>query len=483
MKKLLKIFLLAFFLLSNHSLISQPSITWEKIYNNIGTRWDGFSDICLADSGNYFLAGHTLIQGYGYKIWVIKINEYGDTIWTRALPENGSLAYAVTSSGDGGCVLTGGPGQAFCIKLDKDGNTIWRRFYGGSGVQCRKIIRTSDRGYIACGRINLQDGYVLKIDVQGMLQWQKTYPANYYKYLYGIIQSGQNYYYTGVVREYPQDTTKTLFTKLNQEGEIINERIIKVQNRPTTGYKILKRNNNFILSGSTPNETATATSMFFANVDTSGNILYAKIFSSPYSNSFADMKILKENRFVIASSILIGTALNGRAIITDSLGNIIYEKLFTLSDYMDWNAILPADNGDLIITGLADLGKPFEEEQGYAVRTDSTLFFKPSSVINSNSKIVNDFELYQNYPNPFNPSTTINYELPNAGSVKIIVYDISGKKVKTLINEFRQAGSYNVIFDGKNLASGVYFYKLVVSGANLLGSNNFEQTRRMVLIK
>ncbi len=86
------------------------------------------------------------------------------------------------------------------------------------------------------------------------------------------------------------------------------------------------------------------------------------------------------------------------------------------------------------------------------------------------------FKLAQNYPNPFNPSTKINFEIPNDGKVKLIVYDILGREVIKLINnEFKKSGRYVVDFDGTNLASGVYFYRIE--------TGSFVESKKMVLIK
>jgi hypothetical protein len=71
------------------------------------------------------------------------------------------------------------------------------------------------------------------------------------------------------------------------------------------------------------------------------------------------------------------------------------------------------------------------------------------------------FYLGQNYPNPFNPSTNIKYSIPADGNVSLKVYDLLGKEVATLVNEPQQAGTFDVIFDGANLASGVYYYQLI----------------------
>jgi hypothetical protein len=70
------------------------------------------------------------------------------------------------------------------------------------------------------------------------------------------------------------------------------------------------------------------------------------------------------------------------------------------------------------------------------------------------------FALYQNYPNPFNPSTTIRYDVPRESKVKLIVYDILGREVATIVDEVKKPGSYQSIWNATRFASGVYFYRL-----------------------
>lgn len=85
------------------------------------------------------------------------------------------------------------------------------------------------------------------------------------------------------------------------------------------------------------------------------------------------------------------------------------------------------------------------------------------------------FMLGQNYPNPFNPSTKIGFQIADYGLVTVKVYDVLGREVRTLLSENLSAGSYEVTFDGSDLASGVYFYRLQ--------SGEFVQTRRLVLLR
>jgi len=86
------------------------------------------------------------------------------------------------------------------------------------------------------------------------------------------------------------------------------------------------------------------------------------------------------------------------------------------------------------------------------------------------------YRLYQNYPNPFNPVTSIKYGLPKYGKTSLVVYDVLGKVVTTLVDsEFKDAGTYEVRWDATNFSSGIYFYRLI--------SGDFDGTMKMVLVK
>jgi hypothetical protein len=85
------------------------------------------------------------------------------------------------------------------------------------------------------------------------------------------------------------------------------------------------------------------------------------------------------------------------------------------------------------------------------------------------------FNISQNYPNPFNPKTNISFELPNESKVTIKIFDMLGREVSTLVNGFKEAGYHTVEFDGSNLSSGMYYYRIQTKG--------FEAVKRMLLIK
>ncbi|OGU81886.1 MAG: hypothetical protein A2254_14380 [Ignavibacteria bacterium RIFOXYA2_FULL_35_9] len=98
-----------------------------------------------------------------------------------------------------------------------------------------------------------------------------------------------------------------------------------------------------------------------------------------------------------------------------------------------------------------------------------------SKVVQVSTNLISTFELKQNYPNPFNPSTQISFSLVQNGFVRLVVYNLLGQEVKTLINRNMEAGSHSITFDASDLQSGVYLYKLNAAGSTL--------TKKMILLR
>ncbi len=157
-------------------------------------------------------------------------------------------------------------------------------------------------------------------------------------------------------------------------------------------------------------------------------------------------------------------------------GESVYQLVKTINHGQSWNlemniGILPAEtygysghvlhgNGNIIL-----------------VVSDSTVYHRTeiTGTGEVNTQIPNRFVLKQNYPNPFNPATVIKYFIPKQTMVKIKIYDINGKKINELINSSQTAGNHEVTFNGTNLSSGTYFYKIE--------AGEFTETKKMILIK
>jgi photosystem II stability/assembly factor-like uncharacterized protein len=156
--------------------------------------------------------------------------------------------------------------------------------------------------------------------------------------------------------------------------------------------------------------------------------------------------------------------------------------------FTDWNRmVFSSDTGrtwtvqelDSTKVGGRDIAIP-DKSCGW-IACDNGRVYRTShpDIFVSTSELLSPFpsmhHLSQNYPNPFNPSTSIKYELPKASDVRLSVYDMLGREVSVLVDERKDAGVYEVKFDGSNLASGVYFYRL--------HAGDFVQSKRLVLLK
>ena len=94
--------------------------------------------------------------------------------------------------------------------------------------------------------------------------------------------------------------------------------------------------------------------------------------------------------------------------------------------------------------------------------------------------VPNTFSIAQNYPNPFNPETTIPYALPQSVHVRLVIYNVLGQEIRTLVNELKPAGYYRVVWDnkddfGKSVSSGIYLYRIV--------AGDFVETKKLLLLK
>jgi len=206
---------------------------------------------------------------------------------------------------------------------------------------------------------------------------------------------------------------------------------------------------------------------------------FASIFMSPRLGTYTKWRESGSNTVLAALHSRVGSSLPMWLKIA-RVGNELFT--YASADGIEWGAPLKQVtiemNSDVLI-GLA----------GSSGSTTSLLSIEFSDIVVSDTVTsVNSsgdgfpltFNLYQNYPNPFNPSTVIKYSIPDVGTryaspVRLVVYDILGREVATLVNKEQKPGYYEVQFDGKNLSSGIYYYRLV--------TDSFVKTMKMIFLK
>ncbi|HUU27483.1 MAG TPA: cohesin domain-containing protein [archaeon] len=165
---------------------------------------------------------------------------------------------------------------------------------------------------------------------------------------------------------------------------------------------------------------------------------------------------------------------------------MLYEGKLVV-DVISLTSLAPADLGDKVLSIQfrdADYEKAkLHLEKVEVADRDGTVYVIEAAKVNAQNALPKAFKLSQNSPNPFNPSTTIAYEIPESSAgvrVNLTVFNIRGQKVITLVDELKEAGRYNVNWDGRNtsgakVSSGVYFYRIK--------AGDFTATRKMVIVK
>ena len=170
---------------------------------------------------------------------------------------------------------------------------------------------------------------------------------------------------------------------------------------------------------------------------------------------------------------------NSPEIYTFAMGSV--ERLPGGNTFIGWGA---TNNSNTAITEVDTLGNRVLEmtlpSGVWSYRAYKCIL--PNSISNvKTASAPGNFELKQNYPNPFNPITNIQYYLPSASKVSIVVYNILGQKIRELIDDVEQSGNHIVRFDGSGLSSGIYFYSFAAQ--RLDNKQEFSGVKKLTLLK
>jgi hypothetical protein len=231
-----------------------------------------------------------------------------------------------------------------------------------------------------------------------------------------------------------------------------------------------------------------------------GNNNFLDIFTSSDGGDFTFGKIVSvdgsiiNNSFILAdtkSNVKVGNLTTNEFISTYHLNDNYYLCVFDnlgelLKEDVQINESVGQKtmdgtfkvNGDEIYFAWSDTRIP---QTGYDIFVNALSLNTLVNINRIELSIPDEFSLSQNYPNPFNPKTKIKFTIPQIVgtshdlSVQLIIYDILGNEIATLVNEQKPPGFYEVEFDGSGLASGVYFYRLK--------ADHFSQSRKLLLLK
>lgn len=455
---------------------------WIAIYNSPYNKHDFLNAMVIDKFGNVYVTG----QSVGDEIWedytTIKYDPAGIVVWTSTF--NGTdnrrdEAFSIALDSIGNTYVTGfsygfTSGEDFAtIKYNNSGQIIWVKTYNNPthNDQARKVAVTkSGLIYVAgwsVGSSTGEDYAVVKYDSSGNQIWVQRYdgPSHTGDYCQNMtVDDLENVYLTGYTRSSSADYTTV---KYDSSGNIQWVRFYDAAGSSDVARDIvLDKNNNVYVTGSSIGQ-GTGYDYVTIKYDTDGNQKWISKYTPGNGLAFSIKLDETGNIYVTGRSNENATGNDYVTVKYDSLlGAQQWSKKYDFSGiYGDYGRDLAIDNyGNVYVTGQSD-------------RDILTIKYSQLTGVNPISfGTPSEYKLEQNYPNPFNPATVISYELKVTERAELIVYDILGNEIATLVDESKPAGSYEIVFDGSDFPSGIYFYSLRVDG-------NLIDTKRMVLLK
>jgi len=429
---------------------------WVTRYNGAVSAGDTAVALTIDASGNFFVTGRSIGAGGNRNYVTVKYNGTGKEQWVASYNGSGNGhddAQALAVDGLGNVYVTGysygsnGNYNYATIRYSAAGIKNWVATYSASTGKDDKAhaIAVDDAGNVyvtgsSDGFLGNHNYATLKYNSAGAKQWVARYqgPASQHDDAYAIAVDGfGNVYVTGRSQGRKKGYDYATI-KYNNTGD---QQWVARYNGPT-------------------NKDDEAKAL---TVDGAGNI-YVTGFSTDFAG-FQNYTTVQYNSAGVEQWVggYYGPAQShdgANAIAVDSEGNVYVTGYSTSAN---------GTTDCVTIKYLAsNISGVFSKT---AASKNNTLSQSDNSTV-----LPATFHVAQNLPNPFNPTTTIHFDMPQAGRVKLSVYNLRGELVQTLVDGEISAGAHSVRFDGRGLASGVYFYRMEAGGV-------YTMTRKMVLQK
>ncbi len=465
------------FLIITSSFAQAPDTLWTRTYGGYYQEY-GYS-VKQTTDGGFITVGSTKTYGNGgYDIWLLKLNENGDTLWTKTYGgQYDEVGYSIITNSDGDYIIAGRKNNYsltyddfWLLKINPGGDTIWTRSYGGNhNDYARSVQQTSDGGYIIAGTTRsfgqgipaYSNIYLVKTDANGDTIWTRVYGEDGLvdDAAYAVIQTSDNGFlvcgYTGISTQYDIYLIKT-----DAAGNIIWKKIYGGTGEDV-GTSVLENNGAYVVAGSTNSYGPHPSNFYLLKLDMNGDTIWTKVYDGG-----SDDHCHSAQKTFDGGYIMVGFTYQYDSdvflIRTDSMGNVIWSKVYPRMNYGDEaNEIQFTSDGGYIIVGYtyyfySNWARAYEQlylmriepETGIEEYETSEEFMPLSAV-----RII---------PNPFTKNVIFEYYLPKATLVNIGVYNIPGQKVDELMNRIEQEGLHRLFWDGydshhNELPAGVYF--------------------------
>lgn len=484
---------------------SEGDTAWVRTYNGSANSDDEGTAITTDIYGNVYVTGYASVTNKYYDVILLKYNSEGNLLWARtygittAYREDKALGIALDLYGN--IYITGygtgsdGERDIFLSKYDSFGYRKWTRLEDGTynfSAEGHGIVVDNSGNICIAGYVltenNYEDIIVNKYSSSGLLLWSTTYNNNNFNEqdkAWGIVvDENDNIYVSGQTTvDNNQQNTDALTLKFNSSGSLLWESTFNGSgNEEDKAWGIVVDTDGSVYIGGYTTNSDNNTDYLTVKYNAAGMQQWYSVYNGTGNGEdFAKaIGIVNNNgvKSIVVTGASWGTDYNhdyATVKYNSADGSQANVSRFSMTGNSDDVATdLAIFNNVVCITGYSEL--IFESASGSSSIVTQNLNWGSSSELSSLVNVPVNFKLSQNYPNPFNPSTSIDFSIPNASDVKLVVYDILGKQAEVLINQHLSSGSHRITFNASKLSSGIYFYELTTS-------DGFRAVKKMNLVK
>ena len=414
----------------SHSVLLRTNAAGNQRWiDSLGVSTSCANDVQPTVGGGFLLAGNTSTDAI-----LIKTDSAGGQQWSHSLSQSHASFLSLVKSTNGNYIAAGTESDsvrstALYAKVDSAGNTVWLRRYTGPSsprlsLTIAAICATSDGGFAAAGTLDTVDGLinedfsVIRVSSAGDTLWTRRIGGPNREFARSIQNTGDGFVMAG--HDFLGSAFYPHILKFDGNGNVLWNRVITTVGNGTCAAAYEIENGDLIIAGTLIDGVAGVPEFFLARVAPNDTVLWEQHYGGSGAEWAEDMKLTSDG----------GCIITGR---TNSF------------DSQQW---------DFYVVRVG----PFHTATSAQPRILLPVALNLSA-----------------YPNPFNANTRIQFALPTAEKVKLVVYDVLGRNVLVLANGVMESGTHSLIFDGSSFASGSYFARLE--------AGNSVRTEKMLLLK
>ena len=469
--KIFSIILLFILLFSSYLFADAPDTLWTRTYGGI-ERDFGYSVQQTSDEG-FIIVGNTESFGAGsFDFYIIKTDSNGDSLWSKTYGGNDDeQCFSAQLLSDGGLIIVGRTGSfgagrhdVYIIRTNSNGDTLWTKTFGGVEFDGGESVhQTSDGGFFIPGYTcsfgaGMWDFYVIRTNSNGDSLWTKMYGEFL---LIDIARSAHQtddngFIVIGETQSFGAIGLDAGIIRSDSNGDTLWVKTYGGEGNQIIYSSQLLSDGGLIMVGYTLVNSVDRYDVYLLRTNSNGDTLWTKTYGGADIDEGYSVQQTNDSGFIIAGkTVPLSSPLYDVYLIkTNSNGDTLWTKTIGGAENDIGESVLQTSDGGFIIAGYTESFGAGEMDV-YLIRLD-----KDTTGIQDNN--LNNFINPKDFIISYNNSNliSIRYTIQHSSSVNLSMYNISGQLVKTLFNEYKNAGDHFINFKTDNISAGVYYFKL-----------------------